>query len=75
MKRKNAIFFLITMLLITLGEFVRHTNPILGWIFLIAALVSVTLLVMSKDSKLKKSNLIIMIVIAVLFLLYPMFFT
>jgi hypothetical protein len=75
MKRKNAILFLITMLLITIGEFVRHANPTLGWIFLIAALISIIFLAMSKDSKLKKSNLIIMIVIAVIFLLYPIFFT
>ncbi len=76
MKHKKGILLIIVVVLIIIGEIVRHNNgnTILSWVFSIAALGVGIFSAASKNSKLKRNELIIIIAVALLFILYPFFF-
>lgn len=73
MKRENAFLLIITCILIFAGEYLRrNTNYIiLGEILSILALGTAISMAFLKGSKLKKSYLLIMLVVLVALIIYP----
>ena len=76
MKNTNGLLLIIACLMIGLGQYFRRYTGylMLGEILSIIALFVAIISVLLKHSKLKRSYLIIMCFLGLLFLLYPVFF-
>lgn len=76
MNQQKGILLIVIAVLIIIAEIIRHNNgnTIWSWVFSIAALSIAIFSAASKNSRLKRNDLIIMLVVALLFILYPFIF-